>query len=356
MRFSHGRFGRLEVIPLPIGAAGGTGPYEQGSSSHCLDRFVATFYCVLLISFATPLCGVAAWNPGSARTLPVVLALDPVMPAVGPWNGQCVAVGLLPVVRVLVVLLPMMRAFLPLFTPTLFCVYLSLIVSEFAVKLCLILHKRKVVPWTPNVLRRSPLHLNEVGARRTFSWHPQFNAHVTRPSIPSGTQPWLGIDYKKRLVDLRNQRSENPYKFVKFEGVEERFLSQFHNDFYESVLYKTSKVTKNGPLFQHKYVVLKSLQEFNHPKVTILIHKLEEWRILPLMTFEKNWNEEIIFQFWPTLWVDQASRVLHSMTQGVHYRLDFITFSCLLGFDHEDRDAPRLSHTLLKGGTITRIR
>ena len=101
----------------------------------------------------------------------------------------------------------------------------------------------------PNVLRRSPLHLSEVGACRTLSWHPQFNAYVWRPSIPSGTQPQLGIDYKKHLVDLRNQCSENPYKFMKFEGVEEWFWSQFHNDFYESVLYKANKVTKNGPLF-----------------------------------------------------------------------------------------------------------
>ena len=30
----------------------------------------------------------------------------------------------------------------------------------------------------PNVLCRSPLHLSEVGARRTLSGHPQFNAHV----------------------------------------------------------------------------------------------------------------------------------------------------------------------------------
>jgi len=67
------------------------------------------------------------------------------------------------------------------------------------------------------------------------------------------------------------------------------------------------------------------------------------------MTLEKNWNEEIIFQFWATLWVDQASRVLHWMTQGVHYRLDFITFSRLLGFDHADRDAPWLSNIFAEG-------
>jgi len=71
------------------------------------------------------------------------------MSAVGLRNGQCVAVGLLPVVRVRLVLLPVMRAFLPLFTPTLSRVCLSLTVSEFAVKPFLILCKRKDGPWTP---------------------------------------------------------------------------------------------------------------------------------------------------------------------------------------------------------------
>ena len=42
MRLSHGRFGRLEVIPLLHSAAGGTGSCEQGSSSHRLDRSLAT--------------------------------------------------------------------------------------------------------------------------------------------------------------------------------------------------------------------------------------------------------------------------------------------------------------------------
>jgi len=71
------------------------------------------------------------------------------MSAVGLQNGQCVAVGLLPVVMVRLVLPPVMRAFLPLFTPTLSRVRLSLTVPEFEVKPCLILCKRKDEPWTP---------------------------------------------------------------------------------------------------------------------------------------------------------------------------------------------------------------
>jgi len=54
MRFFRGRFGQLEAILLPIRAADGTGPYEQGSSSHRLDRSVAAFYCILVI-FVLPL-------------------------------------------------------------------------------------------------------------------------------------------------------------------------------------------------------------------------------------------------------------------------------------------------------------
>jgi len=71
------------------------------------------------------------------------------LPVVGPWNEQCLAVGLPPVVPVLLVLLPVMREFLLPFTPTLSCVRLSLIMSVFVVKLCLIQCKRKDVPWTP---------------------------------------------------------------------------------------------------------------------------------------------------------------------------------------------------------------
>jgi len=37
------------------------------------------------------------------------------------------------------------------------------------------------------------------------------------------------------------------------------------------------------------------------------------------------------------------------MTQGVHYRLDFITLSHLLGFDQVDRDAHQLSTIFAEG-------
>jgi hypothetical protein len=89
-------------------------------------------------------------------------------------------------------------------------------------------------------------------------------------------------------------------------------------------------------------VVLDSLKQHNHPEIDALVSKLDEWRILPLMTFQKPWNAEIICQFWATLWIDAEWKVLHWMTQGTHYHCDYKTFSRLLGFDHLDREVPSL--------------
>jgi hypothetical protein len=57
------------------------------------------------------------------------------------------------------------------------------------------------------------------------------------PATVQGHQPHLWVDYRKRVQDLKIQRSENPYNFIKFVGVEERFWSQFHQDYYHSVLF-----------------------------------------------------------------------------------------------------------------------
>jgi hypothetical protein len=114
----------------------------------------------------------------------------------------------------------------------------------------------------------------------------------------------LWVDYRKRVADLKLQRSENPYEFVEDPSVDERFWSRFHNDYYYSVLYQEGKCGTKAPLFPHKHVVIDSLHHHNHPEINDLVTKLDEWCLLPLMTFEKSWNEEIICQFWATLWID----------------------------------------------------
>jgi hypothetical protein len=47
-----------------------------------------------------------------------------------------------------------------------------------------------------------------------------------------------------------------------------------------------------------------SIDNLNNPKIHRLVADLDAWRLLPLMTFQHNWNEEIICQFYATLWID----------------------------------------------------
>jgi hypothetical protein len=56
------------------------------------------------------------------------------------------------------------------------------------------------------------------------------------------------------------------------------------------------------------------------------------------MGFKYDWNAEIIAQFHATFFYDSFTDYIHWMTEGVHYKINFVTFARLLGFGKTDRD------------------
>ena len=56
------------------------------------------------------------------------------------------------------------------------------------------------------------------------------------------------------------------------------------------------------------------------------------------MEFRKPWNNEIIYQFYASYHLDTwaETHFIHWTTEGKHYKVDFITFSRLLGLDRRD--------------------
>lgn len=188
----------------------------------------------------------------------------------------------------------------------------------------------------------SPLRIGVSTANRVLTQHSQFCPQMRNPGSSGAYSVPLFVDYNKRVEDLKIQRSENPYQFVKDPSVEERFWSRFHSDYYFTVLYKHGRSGSKAPIFQHKCLLLSSLKAHDHPEMTQLLSDLDDWRLLTLMTFQHSWNEEIICQFWATLWIDSEHKVLHWMTASEHFHCDYTTFSRLLGFNHVDRAAPSL--------------
>jgi len=149
MRLSHGRFGRLEVIPLLHGAAGSTGPCEQGSSSHRLDRFLVTFYYGLVTFSCCPSLWCCSMDSGKRKNPP--RGARPRSSDAGGRSADRAVRGRGTPSRSSGVAgasagdegIPA-----PLHTHTVPCPPPSHQL-EFEAKLCLILCKRRADPWTP---------------------------------------------------------------------------------------------------------------------------------------------------------------------------------------------------------------
>jgi hypothetical protein len=85
---------------------------------------------------------------------------------------------------------------------------------------------------------------------------------------------------------------------------------------------------------------------FKEPKLVQLVSDLPKMGLSYLMQFWKHWNNEIICQFYasyhherdPTCAID----IIHWTTKSKHYKVNFITFSCLLSLNDYDRTSPEL--------------
>jgi len=66
-----------------------------------------------------------------------------------------------------------------------------------------------------------------------------------------------------------------------------------------------------------------------------------------LLEFRNHWNNEIIYQFYASYHHERdntgAIDIVHWTTEGKHCKVDFITFSRLLGLSHSDRTATELT-------------
>jgi hypothetical protein len=57
------------------------------------------------------------------------------------------------------------------------------------------------------------------------------------------------------------------------------------------------------------------------------------------MSFKYDWNIEVLAQFHATFFHEDNKETIHWMTEGVHYKIDFVIFARLFGFSKEDREA-----------------
>jgi hypothetical protein len=132
---------------------------------------------------------------------------------------------------------------------------------------------------------------------------------------------------------VKKAREENPYVNPKMAAIDYRFWSVFHFKFYETVLNTKMKLIKM------KWIDFTHLEAVEEPVKEDVLELVDKYKMRDIMSFKYDWNIEVLAQFHATFFHEDSKETIHWMTEGVHYKIDFITFARLFGFSKEDREA-----------------
>jgi hypothetical protein len=104
----------------------------------------------------------------------------------------------------------------------------------------------------------------------------------------------------RNLVTLRDMPC---YSSAKERGTDERFWTFFHQDWYLSVLYNKSKTVVPAQWVHINYMKSKRDMHFNR-----ILEVCEFHGITQLLSFWYSWNQEVITEFYATLFFDKRER------------------------------------------------
>nr|CAE02852.1 OSJNBa0014F04.18 [Oryza sativa Japonica Group] len=109
-----------------------------------------------------------------------------------------------------------------------------------------------------------------------------------------------------------------------------RFWTLFQQDFYESVI-----KSKAHPTVPMQWINWEELQAHNDPVLNSVIANCERMGIRSFMTLQQDWCNEVIAQFYATVFFD-PHRAMHWMTQGSWYSVSYPPLAEIWGFDLHD--------------------
>ena len=102
------------------------------------------------------------------------------------------------------------------------------------------------------------------------------------------------------LQDMRFQNPTFHVRDVRIDG--NRFWNLLHVDFYNSVILPK----KHQPILHQRFINWSGCEAIGDPEMTQALRACEQKRMKTIMTFQYDWNDEIIAQFYSTLWIKHA--------------------------------------------------
>jgi hypothetical protein len=149
---------------------------------------------------------------------------------------------------------------------------------------------------------------------------------IMRRPVDTPTHPVLNYARKQKMVE--EAREDNTYEQPKDLGVGYKFWNEFHSNFYASMIFNSRK----SKIVKMQYVDWEEIKDKDDPEFNKVIKACEHFGLTNIMSFQYNWNEEVLAQFHATFFYDIYADEVHWMTKERHYRVDFGTFCWILSF------------------------
>jgi hypothetical protein len=113
------------------------------------------------------------------------------------------------------------------------------------------------------------------------------------------------VNYNKEdFLNMVHLRSKACYNLVKERGTDKRFWTFFHQDWYWIVLYP-----KSSPMVKQQYVDIEYMRNKKGMHFNRILEACDLHGITELLQFRNNWNQEIISEFYSTLFYDKKERI-----------------------------------------------
>jgi hypothetical protein len=141
--------------------------------------------------------------------------------------------------------------------------------------------------------------------------------------------------YKKRTADIKHVRygtdpAQSPRAFMG----DSRFWLPHQADWYESVIMPMTHRTT--PM---RYIDWQHLLSFPAPIREVaqeVYNECKKKRLADLMAMKQDWNDEVIAQFYATLYIHQQSKTLYWALGGRRFSITLVAFAGFLGLPPED--------------------
>jgi hypothetical protein len=139
------------------------------------------------------------------------------------------------------------------------------------------------------------------------------------------------------LQDIRFQNLALRIRDARIDG--NRFWTLQHVDFYNSVILPK----KHQPILHQRYINWEGCEAIGDPEMTQALRACERKKMKNIMIFQYDWNDEVIAQFYSTLWVkltDEKSpynfSYLNFYIEGSWYKVSYRRFAHILGLSDDD--------------------